>query len=483
MAGVVSAAIAAISTPLSAPLHAEELRDALASAYASNPTLLAARDQLRATDAGVPLARADGLPSLSASVQEMENVQQSRLSSGSTYMPRVFSMSGALSVPVFSGGAVRNAVHAAETRVVAGRADLRAVESGVFSQTVTAYLDVIRTEAIVRLNMAQVQTLEVNLKATSDRFQIGELTRTDVAQSQSRLALAQGNLRSAEAAHAVARETYIQVVGKPAGQLASPPALTAVPANVEDAVAYALDHNPDLLAAHERARAAGFDRAAAGAARLPKISIFADTARTDYQNSLRITGVPAALTPQSTTTADVGIRATIPLYQGGRPSALVRQAEARESQSLDQLIGVERQVIAGVRSAWSNYRAAQAIITSTQKAVDAAQLSLKGVRAENSVGNRTILDILNAEQELINAQVQLVTAQRNAYVAGFSLLSAMGRAEARDLGLDTGSLYDPEAHYRRAAGDYLDWGSDGRPQATATRTVDTPPQSGTIPAK
>ena len=136
----------------------------------------------------------------------------------------------------------------------------------------------------------------------------------------------------------------------------------------------------------------------------------------------------------------------MPLYSGGRPTALVRQAEAREGAALDGEIGAERQVIAQVRAAFSSWAAAQEIITSTQTAVDAAALSLEGVRAENSVGNRTILDILNAEQELVNAQVQLATAKRNGYVAGFSLLAAMGRAGAKDLGLDGGPLYDPQVH-------------------------------------
>ena len=463
--------------------RADDLRGALASAYASNPTLAAARDALRATDAGVPLARSAALPSLSGVAQETEYVKQSALNLETENMPRMLSLSAAASLPIYSGGAVKNAVRAADTRVLAGRADLRSTESGVFTQAVAAYLDVIRGESVVRLNRAQVQTLEVNLRATSDRFQIGDVTRTDVAQSQSRLALATGNLRSAEATLAQARENYIQVIGKAPVALAPPPALAGLPDSAELAVAYALDHNPDLAAAHERTRAAGFDTRAAGASRLPKISVFADAGYADYLKSLSVPGVPSSLIPQTATTADVGIRATLPLYQGGRPSAQIRQAEALEGQAMDQEIAVERQVIASVRAAWSNWQAMQQIIASTQTAVDAADLSLRGVRAENSVGNRTILDILNAEQELVNAQVELVTAQRNAYVAGFALLSAMGKAEAKDLGLDSGLLYDPEANYREARGVYTDWQGGAKATTNATRTVDTPAQNGTIGAK
>lgn len=458
-------------------LHAEDLRSALAATYASNPTLLGAREQLRAADAGVPLARADGLPSLSATANETEYVRQNTAST--TDMPRMVTAVGTLTVPLYSGGGVKNAIRAADTRVIAGRNDLRSTEASVFTQAVTAYLDVIRTEAIVRLNQAQVQTLSTNLKATSDRFQIGDVTKTDVAQSQSRLAVAQGNLRSAEASLVQARETYIQIIGHEAGELTPPPPLPALPATPDDAVSLALEANPDLAAARERSKAAGFDSDVARAARLPKVSMIANGNYTDYLGQLALRGNFPFPIAQSAATADVSIRATIPLYQGGRPSAQIKQAQAREGQALDTEIATERQVIANVRASFSNYRAANEIIAASQTAVEAAELSLRGVKAENSVGNRTVLDILNAEQELINAQVQLVTARRNAYVAGFSLLSAMGRVSGKDLGLDAGTLYDPEIHYRDARGTLSDWGVDkvqgaGQP----TRTVDTPAQNG-----
>jgi outer membrane protein len=470
---------AAVSVILAGPARADDLRDALAAAYAGNPTLLAAREQLRAADAGVPLARADGLPSLNGVASETEFVRQS--STATADVPRLLSVTGALSVPVFNGGGVRNAIKAADTRVVASRNDLRGVEASVFSQTVAAYLDVIRTEATVRLNRAQVQTLTTNLKATTSRFQIGDVTRTDVAQSQSRLALATGNLRSAEAGLVQARETYIQLVGREAGDLSAPPPLPAMPASPEEAVGFALENNPDLAAAHERAKAAGFDTDASRASRLPRVSLFADAGYSDYLGSLSIAGVPKSLIAQSSNTGDFGIRATIPLYQGGRPSAQIKQAQAREGQALDNEIAAERAVIASVRAAFSNYRASGEIITATQTAVEAAELSLRGVKAENSVGNRTVLDILNAEQELVNAQLQLVTARRNAYVAGFSLLSAMGRVGAKELGLEGGALYDPVAHYRAARSELTDWGGD-RVQGAGvpTRTVDSKAQTGSI---
>ncbi|MEO6093247.1 MAG: TolC family outer membrane protein [Novosphingobium sp.] len=473
---IVGAALA--SAGIAAPASADDLRQALELAYRSNPTLLGARADLRATDEQVAIEKADGRPNLSSTAQHTEFLKQS--SSSFTSPDRAFNASVSLGVPIYSGGAVRNAVLRAKTRVTAGRADLRGTESAIFSQVVSAYMDVMQNQAIVGLNRSNVQVLNVNLQATSDRFQIGNLTRTDVAQSQSRLALARGDTRSAEANLASARETYIRLVGKPPQDLQPPPPLPNLPANAEEAVAFALDNNPDVLAARERSRAAGYDVRVAGSRRLPRLSLFSGGGYNNYFGTLgSFSSLPAA---QSDTTAQVGLRASLPLYQGGLPAALRRQAQQREGSAMEQEIAVERDVIAQTRAAFSSWQASLEIIASSQTAVDAANLGLEGVRAENGVGNRTILDILNAEQELLQAQVRLVTARRNAYVAGFSVLAAMGRAEARDLGLEGGPLYDPDVHYRQVRGKWFDWDSDPAPVAQASRTVDTPVQDGDIPA-
>jgi outer membrane protein len=264
--------------------------------------------------------------------------------------------------------------------------------------------------------------------------------------------------------------------------LEAPPPLPGLPASPEEATQVALDFNPDLLAARQRSKASGYDVRIAGAGRLPKVSVFTGADYTSYLGTLG--GAAASGTfSQSQTTAQLGLRATIPIFQGGLPAAQKRAAQARESASLEQEVSAERSVISQTRSAYSAWQAATAIISSSQTAVDAAALSLEGVRAENSVGNRTVLDILNAEQELLQARVRLATARRNAYVAGFSLLAAMGKAEARDLGLDGGTLYDPDLNYNRVRIKWSDWSDDPDPAAMSTRTVDTKPQTGEIPGK
>jgi outer membrane protein len=175
--------------------------------------------------------------------------------------------------------------------------------------------------------------------------------------------------------------------------------------------------------------------------------------------------------PRSGTATSVGVNTRIPLYQGGLPSARIRQAQAFEGQRLEQLVGTERAVIAAARSAFADYQAAQSAIQSNTVAVQANELALEGARAERSVGTRTVLDVLNAEQELLNSQVALVSAKRDAYVAGFRLLNAMGQAEADDLGLDGGPLYDPLGNYRRVAGNWNDWAGEPRHPTIGTRTV------------
>lgn len=482
-----AALVALIGLGTDPAAHADTLRDALANAYTSNPTLDAARANQRALDEGVPIARAAGLPSLSGVATYTEFVQKS--ANSFTAPDRDVDAQASASVPLYSGGSVKNSLHAAETRISAGKDDLRSTESSVFSQTVAAYLDVIANEAVVGLNRKSVDVLAVNYKATSDQFEIGNLTRTDVAQSNSRLAQARGNLRTAEANLVAAREKYIQIVGKAPVDLAPPPPLPLLPAAPDEAVAIALQNNPDLLAAQLRSKAAGYDVKIARAALLPKISAFGGVDYTNYIGTLGGGSTAFGVFTQQQTTAQVGVRASIPIFQGGLPAAQQRQAQARESQTLELEIGTERQVIAGVRSAYSSWRSATDVIATYQTAVDAAALSLEGVRAERTVGNRTVLDILNAEQELLNAQVQLVTARRNAYVAGFNLISAMGKAEARDLGLDVpkdqgdvlgGKLYDPDVNYRRVHSKIWDWAHDPEPVAHSTLTVDTPVQDANI---
>ncbi len=469
----------ALITLVPAAASADTLRDALAQAYENNPTLTAARAGQRVLDETVPLARANGLPNVGVTANYQENVLQS--SNSFTSPDRLISVGPQLSIPIYQGGAVRNAIRAADSRIEAGQANLRATEASVFSQAVGAYMDVIRDQAIVALNRSNVEVLRVNRQATGDRFEIGDLTRTDVAQSESRFATAQSQLQTAESNLIASRERYIEVIGDTPDNLQPPPPLPGLPASPQEAVGVALVDNPDIEAAKITVDAFGYDVRTAKAGRLPQLALTGQIGYTNYLGTLGGSGVPAGSFTQSQTTGGAGVSATIPLFQGGRPAAQVRQAQAREGQAMEQLVATERSVVAQARSAFAAWQASLEVIQSAQVAVDASRLSLEGVRAENSVGNRTILDILNAEQEFLNAQVTLVSARRNAYVAGFTLLAAMGKAEAQDLGLEGGPLYDPELNRQRVRGKIWDWDQDPTPTTQATSTANTPAQNATIP--
>jgi outer membrane protein len=270
-------------------------------------------------------------------------------------------------------------------------------------------------------------------------------------------------------------QNYRRVIGKAPDALQPPPPLPPLPATADEAVRIALGDNPDLLAITRQAEAAGYDVKSARGTRLPTLSA---VAAGDYFDA---TGDDFGL--QSGTATSIGVQGRVPFYQGGLPSARIRQAQAIEGQTLEQRVGTERAVVASARSAFADYQATLDAIKSNEIAVKANELALEGVRAENSVGTRTILDVLDAEQELLNSQVLLVTARRDFYVAGFQLLNVMGQAEAADLGLDGGPLYDPLGNYRRVANDWNDWSNDPKhdPVATSTVTAAEQPQ-GVTPA-
>ncbi|MDQ0836689.1 TolC family outer membrane protein [Sphingomonas faeni] len=461
-----------------APLQAETLREALVKAYNTNPTITAQRATLRATDENVPIARASGLPSANATGDLTEFLVTGQ--NNFVAPPRQAVARANVSVPLYLGGQVRNSVAAAKTRVEGGRATLRGTEADLFTNVVAAYMDVIRDEAIVGLNTQNVRVLDVNLQASRDRFQVGDLTRTDVAQSEARLALARAQLQSAQANLISSRESYIRFVGTPPGALDTPPTLPHLPDSPASAVTVAIDNNPVLIAAAKERDASRYDVGVARASRLPQISAVGGASYTNYLGSIAALPSGANGIPNANKAVQAGLSLTLPLFQGGRPAAQVRQAEAFQSRAIENVTATERNVIAQARSAYAVWRSSEQVIQSSETAVNANKLSLEGVRAENSVGTRTILDILNAEQELLNSQVTLVTARRDAYVAGFALLAAMGQAEARDLGLDGGVLYDPVANYNRVRHKIWDFGGDGEPVPVATRTAQSPAQDATV---
>src|SRR5687768_7827347 len=263
-----TAGVAAMTMSGVASAATETLREALIQTYNANPTIMAERARLRSTDESVAIARAAGRPQIDTSAGLNQDLVTRNLGRNQ----RDLSVSGTVSLPLYAGGRVRNSVRAANRRVEAGRADLRATEGDVFTEAVAAYMDVIRDRMIVNLNQNQVRVLETNLQATRDRFEVGDLTRTDVAQSEARLALARSALATAEGALETSEENFRRVIGDVPGDLQPPPPLPPLPGTADQAVQIALANNADLASIAAQARAAGYDVAAVRGERLPTIS-------------------------------------------------------------------------------------------------------------------------------------------------------------------------------------------------------------------
>ena len=421
-----------------ASAQAETLNQALASAYEYNPQLDAERARLRATDEEVTRARSGFRPVIqgSADINYQYNRQRGTFGTNeSEVKPKGYSIDAVQ--PIFSGFRVINAVNEQEANVRAARETLRAVEQDVLLQAVTAFMDVVRDQAIVRLRENNVTVLTRDLRATQDRFNVGEVTRTDVAQAEARRAgsvsaldLARANLRTSRAA-------FERVVGNPPSNLTEPGVPNKVlPRSVEEASGISAKESPNVIASLYREQAARHTVDRIWGELLPSVQLEAgynrryDTSRAvDESESTSVTG-----------------RLNVPIYQGGEVHARVRQSKHTHVSRLQEIEQQRSEVQAAVVSAWSSYQAAIAQLASDQAQVNANRTALTGVREEEKVGQRTILDVLNAEQELLNSEVNLVTTKRNLVVASYNVLAQVGRLDVKVLGV-SGTVYDPEAHY------------------------------------
>ncbi|MEP0070558.1 TolC family outer membrane protein [Pyruvatibacter sp.] len=447
---------------------AETLQDALVATYGSNPTLQAARAELRATDENVNQALANWRPSISATGTSQFTQSDSDLRSGAgltslTAKDDRTTNTGTVTVQqnIFRGGRTVSQTRQAKAQVAAGRAQLTSTEQDVLLSAVTAYMDVLRDTATVELNQNNVAVLQRQLEASQDRFDVGEITRTDVAQSEARLSRSESSLIQAQANLINSRATYERVVGSAPGTLQAAPVLPPLPESEDAALATATVNNPTLVAARFAEEASRHAIRTAQGGLLPTLTVQGDYSQSDNPSS----------TVKSSETASVTGRLTIPLYQSGAEYSQIRQAKQLNSQSRLQIREATRSVEEGVASAWENYRAANARIVSDREQVRANEIALDGVQQEAQVGSRTTLDVLDAEQELLDSRVALVTSERNAYVAAYQVLSAIGRLNAGYLALPV-DQYDPGQNYDDVSGQWIGWGIDDEPD-------DVAPESGT----
>ncbi len=423
----------------SVPLHsdgaaAETLSDALKLTYEHNPDLEAARARLRAVVEQVPQALAGFRPRffVDGNAQTVRGQNKVADSDRDTY-----GASARVLQNLYAGGGTTAAVARAEANVRAERARLYVTEQDVLLQAVAAYTSVVRDREVLRIAINNAERLKQHLAATRDRFEVGEVARTDVAQAQARYARGLADVESARADLASSETEYRRVVGQEPGELPIVPALEDLPASLEEAYTLS-DKHPLIEAARYQLTAARQAVLEARAGLLPTV---------DLEGRLSYTEEPTAFIDWERE-ARLGVNVSIPLYQGGAAYARVREARQSVTRAQRELDSAVRRVQKQVGEAWERLMAAAELIRAFEAQVEANKIALEGVQEENLVGTRTVLDVLDAEQELFDSRTGLVRATQAHVQASYQLKSAIGQLTAYDLGLEV-ELYEPDRYYQR----------------------------------
>lgn len=424
-------------TPL--PSMAQTLTEALATTYQTNPEILAQRAALRAADENVNSAKGAWRPNVSATLSTGFTQVEAETNGVTTVDDSSAPQAAALTIsqPIFTGGAGDAAVDGAEAGVQAQRAAMFSTEQLVLLSAATAYVDVIQAESTLSLQMNNVERLEKQLQATRDRFRVGEVTRTDVAQAESRLARARADVTDAEGTLVTARVEFERVVGIVPNALSQPGHASNLPADRAEAVDLAVQNNFSLVRQKFIERGAEADVDAAVARLYPTLDL---VGQADY--TMNSSGQD-----NETTQFSAELQLTIPIYQRGVAYSTVRNTKATLNQQRLTTDLQRRNVVDSAASTFEAYKTTLAQIESLRSEVQSAEIALDGVQQEATVGARTVLDVLDAEQELLDAQVRLVRATRDSVVASYQLLVAVGSLTAQDLGLPV-EVYDYDSHYR-----------------------------------
>ena len=432
--------------------HADTMRGALTQAYQNNPQLNAQRASVRATDESVPQALSGYRPriSLSATVGEQfldSTSKNTSATTGAITYPRSIGNLGTQTYgatytqTLLNGYGTASRTRQAEQLVSSARETLRLSEQTVLLAAATAYMNLIRDAAILSLQRSNVEVLQEQLRQTQDRFQVGEVTRTDVAQSESRLAAARAQMLTAESNYTTSRSTYRQVIGVEPGRLEpASPVDRLGPGNLQQGIALARAQHPTVTVAMFNVDAAVFQVKIAESSLYPTLNVVGQTQKA-Y-------GSTTSLTTIESFSASVQGQLNVPIYQGGTEYSQIRQAKETLQQRRIDLDTQRDQAQQTLVQFWGQLEAAKAQVQATQTQVNAAEIALNGVREEARVGQRTTLDVLNAQQELVNARVSLVIAQRDRVVGSYAVLAAAGGLSAMVLALPV-QIYDPTVHYHQ----------------------------------
>lgn len=422
----------------SSSVHAETLAEALTEAYGTNPDLVAERARVRAVDEQVPQALSNWRPQVFLSgrygVRRIDRESGAGVDTERTDVPRSIGL--AITQNLFRGFRTQAETERAQNRVAAARSNLIGTEQNVLLEGVVGYVTVLRDTAVLELRTNNVGVIEQQLQATRDRFEVGELTRTDVAQAESRLARAVADRTTAEANLETARAAYRKAIGRDPQQLQIPDLPPNLPSSEADALAAAANNNPNVVFADFNERAARADIELRKGELLPTLTLDATIDREKDVVGSDVKDTESAITA----------RLSVPLYQSGAVYSRIREAKQTASQRLSELALSKREAEQDASDAWENFRASQARITSFESEVRAQEVAFEGVQQEAQVGSRTVLDVLDAEQELLDARVNLVSARRDLIVSGYGLLAAIGKLTAQDLDLAV-DLYDPTRNF------------------------------------
>jgi len=418
---------------------ADTIESALAKAYMNNPDFNAQRAALRATDEGVQRARAGLLPSVSAS-SSLGRQSSTYNSSNELLSPRTLGVS--VTQSLYNGARVTNQIDQSEKSVLAAREQLRSVEQKVLFGASSGYMAVVRDTAVLKVRQANINVLKEQLRQTEDRFNVGEVTRTDVAQVSAQLAAAEAERSAAQASLASSVASYQQIIGSMPDALADAvPLVNMVPTSLDQALLIGQADHPDIRAARFSVDIAAAGVKIAQGELLPSLSLKGSlTHANDYKSA-----------DDEYNDASIVASLTIPLYEGGEVHARVRQLKETLGQRRLEADSALRAVIAEISSAWSQYITSQARIKAAETQIEAATVALNGTREEAKVGQRTTLDVLIADQTLLGAQVNLVTAQTDRVVASYRVLSSVGKLSANSLGLKVKG-YDAKVHYDKVKG-------------------------------
>jgi TolC family type I secretion outer membrane protein len=432
---------AALVMGVGAPsVSAQTLTEALAYSYNTNPQLLAQRSVLRQTDEGVPQALSNWRPTVTFTGEAGTNRGSLNQGSGDTFSTfQTKELDLRLVQNVYRGGRTEAQTRQAINLVQSARAQTFAIETTVFQAVVLAYFDTYRDQALVEVNKNNEAVLRKQLDATRDRFRVGEVTRTDVAQAESSLAQATANRIASEGQLEVSRAEYTRAVGHPPGRLILTNERPVLPLTRDEVLALAATDNPNVISANFAEAAARDNIDVVRGQLLPQISIIGDLNRS-YSPSI-------TLRTAREDTASVVAQMTMPLYEGGQIYSQTRQAEQVVGQRRSQVDDARRASVQTATQSWETLMSARAAVASFGAAVKAAQIALEGTQQEALVGSRTVLDVLISEQQLFTTQSQLVQAQHDSAVAEFNVAAAIGRLVAPELKLPV-QLYDMDRHYR-----------------------------------